>query len=852
MRLSYRYSSNRRPPLFRKKRIRKKTAGNSFYGVNRPTLPARLIKKLFWGAVLCVFLSPLGFVGLVGWYSRDLPDPNKLIERALPLSTKIFDRTGKILLYEIHGEEQRSLITIDEIPDSLKWATIVAEDKNFYTHKGFDVKGILRAIIVDIIRGKKAQGGSTITQQFIKNALLTSRKSFGRKIKELVLAYQLEKRFSKDQILQLYFNEIPYGSTAYGVKAAAGRYFGKSVKDLTLSESAILAALPKAPTFYSPWGNNRDKLFARQHALLDAMAEEGYIADEEARLAKEEQVRFREAGQSILAPHFVMYVKELLTSQFGEKLVEEGGLSVITTLDYEKQKIAEGAVKKGGERNIRFKASNASLVSLDARTGEIIAMVGSKDYFDESIDGNVNVSIRPRQPGSSLKPVVYAAAFMKGYTPTTTVYDVFTNFDTTGQKPYKPQNYTGKEYGPVTLKKALAGSLNIASVKVLYLVGVPTVLDFAKTLGYTSFADPARYGLSLVLGGGEVTLLEHTNAFASFAQEGKHVPIAAILRVEDKQGRMVFERSQQPPLSVFDKEVARQITDILSDSSAREYVFGKNTYLTLPDRPVAVKTGTTNDFRDAWTIGYTPSLVTGVWAGNNDNSPMKKGADGSKIAAPIWQEYMKLSLVGIPPESFIKPLPITTGKAVLDGALAPHAPVRIDKTTGKLATILTPPEFVIEQPPTAVHSILFYIEKDNPRGGSPSFPEQDPQFEKWERAVLRWQRAKTPAPPPPLAILPNNGEHSITILTPSENDTITTNDLIATIHTTSPDGISYVEYSLNTQILQRVFDAPFSLLYTLSGIENGFHTLTARSVSKKGSVQQASITINILLTNTSQ
>ncbi len=854
MRLSYNYHKRKRSPQFREKKVRLKRAGQSLYGVRRRPFAKRVIKKLFFTALVCFVSAPVVFVGAVAWYSRDLPDPNKLIERALPLSTKIYDRTSQTLLYEIHGEEQRSLVTIGEIPDNIKFATIVAEDKNFYSHKGFDLRGILRAIVIDIMRGKKAQGGSTITQQFIKNSLLTGRKTFGRKIKELVLAYQLEKRFSKDQILQLYFNEIPYGSTAYGVKTAAARYFAKSVKDLTLKESAILASLPKAPTYYSPWGNNRDKLFARANAILDAMVEEGYVPEEEANIAKEETVAFRETGQSILAPHFVMYVKEQLTDQFGEKLVEEGGLSVTTTLDYEKQKIAEAAVKKWGEKNTRFGAKNASLVSLDARTGEILAMVGSRDYFNESIDGNVNVSTRPRQPGSSIKPIIYAAAFIKGYTPLTIVYDVVTNFDTTNQRPYKPHNYTLLEYGAVTLKKALAGSLNVASVKVLYLTGVNTVLEFAKKLGYTTFQDPSRFGLSLVLGGGEVTLLDHTSAFSSFAQEGKRAPVAAVLRVEDKQGRVLFQKQNDPIQPVFDKEVARQITDILSDSQAREYVFGKNPYLTIPSHPAGVKTGTTNDFRDAWTIGYTPSIVTGVWVGNNDNSAMKKGADGSKIAAPIWYEYMNLSLKDTATEAFTKPLPVITGNPVLDGALFPNTVVRIDSTTGKLATILTPAETIIEKPYTDIHSILYYIDKDNPRGEKPQNFPQDPQYEKWERAVQKWamkigfikKDVGQPVTPP---VLLGQQDHDLSILSPEENDTIASNELTAAIQTSSPRGISYVEYYLDSNLIQRVSQTPYKLSYILSGVENGFHTLSVKSFDAQGDVQQASVTINILLSN---
>jgi len=852
MRLSYNYhKEKKRPVRFTKKRVSPPRKAQSLYGVRRPSLIKKIAGRLALFAVIAFLLGAVSLVGLIGWYSRDLPDPNKLIERSVPLSTKIYDRTGKIVLYEIHGEEQRSLIAINEIPDSLKWATLVAEDKNFYTHKGFDIKGIIRSIAIDVLRGGKMQGGSTITQQFIKNALLTREKTFTRKIKELVLAYQLEQRFSKDQILQLYFNEIPYGSTAYGVQAAARRYFGKSVRDLSLAESAILASLPKAPTYYSPWGNNREALFARQHYIIDALAENGYITEEEARFAKEEKISFQQPGQAIIAPHFVLYVKELLTEQFGEKMVEEGGLSVITSLDFAKQKIAEDAVKKIGEKNLSRGAKNAALVSLDPRNGHILAMVGSRDYFDESIDGNVNVALRPRQPGSSIKPIIYAAAFQKGYTPTTIVYDVLTNFDATGKKPYEPKNYTGKEYGPVTLKKALSGSLNIASVKVLYLVGVYSALEFAKSMGYTTFGDPNRFGLSLVLGGGEVTLLEHTAAFSAFAQGGVRTSPMAILRVEDNRGRVLFKKDKSDLIPVFDKEIAYQITDILSDTKERQYVFGNNKNLMLADRPVALKTGTTNNYHDAWTVGYTPSLVAGVWVGNNDNSEMGNKADGSVVAAPIWHEYMQQALAGTEVEVFPKPTEKKTGKPVLDGTLLPRSSVLVDATTGKLATALTPPESTITKPYINLHSILYYIDKDNPQGDTPSNPASDPQFNAWEAGVAKWAKkngfVSELSPQPQSSVGQSIPSHTLTILSPQENDTVTQNTLTVGVSTASERGIQKVEYYLDTTLIDTVVKEPFSLSTPLSGVENGFHTILVKSYDNGGSIQNASITVNLLL-----
>ncbi|MBI2483847.1 PBP1A family penicillin-binding protein [Candidatus Uhrbacteria bacterium] len=851
MRLSYNYHKEKKRPIrFTKKRIPSPRKAHSLYGVRRISRVKKFIGRLAFFFVAAFLIGAASFVGLIGWYSRDLPDPNKLIERAVPQSTKIYDRSGARLLYEIHGEEQRSLVTINEIPDHLKWATLVAEDKNFYTHKGFDIKGIIRSIVIDIVRGGKVQGGSTITQQFIKNALLTREKTFTRKIKELALAYQLEQRFSKDQILQLYFNEIPYGSTAYGAQAAAHRYFGKSARELTLAQSAILASLPKAPTYYSPWGTHRDALFSRQHYILDALAENGYITEEDARLAKEEKISFQKPGQAIVAPHFVLYVKELLTELFGEKVVEEGGLTVITSLDYDKQMIAEEVVRTIGEKNLAQRAKNAALVSLDARNGHILALVGSRDYFDESIDGNVNVALRPRQPGSSIKPIIYAAAFQKGYTPSTIIYDVLTDFDTTGKKPYKPKNYTEKEYGPVTLKKALAGSLNISAVKTLYLVGVHSALEFAASMGYTTFQDTSRYGLSLVLGGGEVTLLEHTAAFSAFAQGGTRVSPLALLRVEDNRGRILYKKDRGDAVSVIDKEVAYQITDILSDAKAREYMFGTNANLTLPDRVAAVKTGTTNDFRDAWTVGYTPSIVTGVWVGNNDNKEMANKAGGSAVAAPIWHEYMKQTLTGAEKEPFPKPADIKTGKPVLDGTLLPHATIFIDSSTGSLATALTPPETIITKPYTDLHSLLAYIDKDNPLGDAPANPASDPQFEAWESGVAKWAKKNgfTSAMPQAQKLdgQPFAG-HTLTIISPQENDTITQNNIAVTISTSSDRGIQKVEYYFDTTLVDTVLKEPFLLSSPLSGVENGFHTILIKSYDNGGSVQSASITVNLLL-----
>lgn len=681
--------------------------------------------------------------GFFIWIEHTLPDPGNLIDRTVEQSTKIFDRTGKIVLYDIHGEKKRTVISFSDIPDSIKWATIAIEDKKFYEHSGFDIKGIIRSVIVDISRGGKAQGGSTITQQLIKNSILSREKTYTRKIKELILAWKLENKLSKDQILELYLNEIPYGSISYGIESAAQTFFGKEAKELSLSEVAMLAALPKAPSYYSPYGNHKDELASRTRFVIDEMAEIGKITAEEAAEAKKDDPvsRVLPRRESIIAPHFVMYVKEILTEKYGDRMVEQGGLKVITSLDLDKQKFAEEAVAAQVEDNEKkWKAGNASLVSLDPKTGQILAMVGSRDYFDEEHDGNVNVALRPRQPGSSFKPIVYAASFIKGFTPNTILFDVNTIFKTEIGEDYEPKNYDLKEHGPVTVRSALAGSLNIPAVKMIYLTGIKNVLDLADNLGYSTLKERSRFGLSLVLGGGEVKLLEHTAAFGVFATEGVKHEISPILKVEDPSG-LVLEEWKDSSQEVLSPQVVRQISSILSDNDARTFIFGAQNYLILPDRAVAAKTGTTNDYHDAWTVGYTPELVTGVWVGNNDNAEMKKGADGSKIAAPIWNAYMRKALSNIPPSSFNPPDDVITGKFILDGVPYSTVSVKINSATGLPADESTPPGQIVTKEYRQYHSILYYINKDDPRGPAPADPKLDLQYLNWELGVQNWAAA---------------------------------------------------------------------------------------------------------------
>lgn len=781
------------------------------------------------GAAAGFLLLAIAFL----WFSRGLPDPNKLIDREVAQSTKILDRTGETVLYEISGEQKRTLISLNDIPQYARNATIAIEDKNFYNHKGFSIWAIFRTVVTNVLTGRKA-GGSTLTQQFVKNAMLTNEKTYTRKIKELVMSYRLERTFEKDEILQMYLNEIPYGSNAYGIESASQKYFAKSAKDLTLAEAAILAALPQAPSFYSPYGTHKDRLIARQHYVLDVMVEQGYIAEEEAAEAKKQELVFKKSGEQITAPHFVMYIKEYLSEKYGEKTIEQGGLKIYTTLDLFKQKIAEEVIAAKTEDNEkRYNATNAALISIDPKTGQILAMVGSRDYFNDEIDGQVNITTSLRQPGSSIKPLVYTAAFIKGYTPDTLLYDVVTNFSTDPSKPYEPHNYDNGERGPITMKKALGGSLNIPAVKTIYLTGIDNVLKLANDLGYTSLKDRDRFGLSLVLGGGEVKLIEHANAFSAFAREGVLHQVTGILKVEDKNGQILEEFKEEDGQKVLDPKIARLTNDVLSDNNNRSWVFGEKNWLTLGNRPVAAKTGTTNDFRDAWAIGYTPSIVTGVWVGNNDNTAMKRGADGSQVAAPIWNAYMKQVLGDTPIEYFTKPEPIVTGKPVLDGQGGNETMVKIDKASGLLATDLTPPEMIIEKPFAVHHSILYYVKRDDPRGDPPADPNTDPQFRIWEDAVLKWaekngQATNTP-PTGTDNIHTSSSTPEIIIRTPGENQEVSTSYLQTDIAINSQFPISFVEYYLDNLLAEKNQSAPFNFDSDISFLTNGYHNLKLKA-----------------------
>ncbi len=730
-------------------------------------------KKLGFFVLVLILFPLLGAAAFFYNLVKDLPSPERITERVVAESTKIFDRTGKVILYEIHGEEKRTVIPFEEIPEIVKQATVAAEDINFYKHSGIDWRGIVRAALKNLARGNIAQGGSTITQQLVKNSLLGPERTFRRKIREQILAIILERKYSKDEILEFYLNQIPYGSNAYGIYAAAQTYFAKEVKELTSAEAAMLAALPKAPTYYSPYGSRKEELLSRRNWILERMADEGFIDKKEAERAGGKALLVVPSRSSIRAPHFVLYVREYLGGKFGEEFIEKGGLRVITTLDWELQQEAEKAVKEGAERNEKLvQAANAALVAIDPKSGEILAMAGSKDYWsapepkgchpgiDCRFDPHVNVTLRQRQPGSAFKPFVYATAFKKGYTPETILFDVPTEFNTNcnydgtldplvGEEKdcYHPRNYDGKFRGPVSLKQALAQSLNVPSAKLLYLAGVMDSIKTAEGLGIATLTSPERYGLSLVLGGAEVTLFEITSAFGVFAQEGILAPKTSILRIENAKGE-ILEENRVVRKPAMDTEVARVINALLSDNNARVPVFSPQSSLYFPDRQVAAKTGTTQDFRDAWVIGYTPSLVAGVWVGNNDNSPMNQEGLSIMVAGPIWHRFLEFALGKTPPEEFTKPNPeVQTDKPILRGLYRSGGTVKIDKISKKLATVNTPFELIEEISIGEVKTILAQVSKDDPRGSAPLTPATDPQFKNWQAGIDAWL-SQNPLPQP--------------------------------------------------------------------------------------------------------
>lgn len=589
-------------------------------------------------------------------FLKTLPDPHLLAQRDIEVTTKIFDRNG-VLLYEIYADQNRTPLKLTEIPKNVINATIAIEDRDFYHHLGFDLKGIFRALSEIVINKRVQGGGSTITQQLIKSALLTPEVTITRKVKEIILAFWAGRIYSKDQILEMYFNQVPYGGTAWGIESASRTYFGKSARDLTLAESALLAGLPAAPTEYSPFGAHPEKAFARQTEVLRRMFEDGYITREEEQAALTEKVHFAAPKVPIRAPHFVMYVKDLLEKRYGSRMVERGGLRITTSLDINLQDKVSDIVANQVQSLKNLKVGNGAALVTNPRTGEILAMVGSKDYFNIEDEGNVNVVTSLRQPGSSIKVVNYAAALENGFTAASILDDSPVIYNQVGSAPYAPVNYDSKFHGPVPLRYALGNSYNIPAVKVLAKLGVGTMIEKGKLMGITTWEDESRYGLSLTLGGGDVTMLDMAKVFGTLADNGKRIDLMPILEVTDYTGKVLEKNQAKAGLQAVKPEVAWIISNILSDNAARTDAFGPNSSLVIPNHTVSVKTGTSNDKRDNWTIGYTPGLLAAVWVGNNNNSPMDPFlTSGITGAAPIWHDIMVEALKNKPDETMPRPV----------------------------------------------------------------------------------------------------------------------------------------------------------------------------------------------------
>ncbi len=593
-------------------------------------------------------------------FSFDLPDPNKVIRRE-GYATIIYDRNGKTL-YDVYNKEKRIPLELKDMPRYLRLATISIEDKDFYKHQGYSLTGILRAI-KNIVTLQGLSGGSTLTQQLVKTVLLSPEQTVMRKIREVILANQIEKKFSKDQILQMYLNEVPYGGSAYGVESASRTYFNKSAKDLDLTESAILAGLPQQPTNYSPFGSHPKAYVDRTKSVLRRMREDGYISDQQETNALKElaTMQFASASAGIKAPHFVFYVKDQLVSRFGEQMVESGGLRVTTTLDWDLEEQAEKIVNEEVNKIKKLKVSNGGSIVLNPQTGEILSMVGSYDYFDKDF-GSYNITTALRQPGSAGKPFIYATAFAKGYTPATMLMDVKTDYQSGDplHPIYTPENYDLKYRGPLQLRFALGNSINTLAVKLTALAGLRDIMTTGYNAGISTWEptdeNMKTVGLSLALGGREVKLLDLTSAYGVFATGGIRNEPVSILKVTDSSGKVLYEYRPVTGRRVFSEEVSFLISHILADNNARKDVFGESNLLQIGGKTVAVKTGTTDQKRDNWAIGYTPSRAIGVWVGNNNNSMMDpKIASGVTGATPIWNRLTKAALKGLPNEEFKKP-----------------------------------------------------------------------------------------------------------------------------------------------------------------------------------------------------
>lgn len=826
-----------------------------------------LSKLVFWSAVAGIVV----FIGIVIYFFTQIPSPEDLQSRFVAKSTKIYDRNGE-LLYDIFQNQNRTPIKLADVPDVVKKSTIAIEDKDFYKHGGFDVWGILRSFYRLIIHRRIEGGGSTLTQQLVKNALLTSDQSVVRKLKELILAIQVERAYTKDEILEMYLNEIPYGGTAYGIEAAANLYFGKHASELDLAEASLLAGLPQRPSVYSPYGSQPELAKVRQAEVLRRMVEDGYIKDEDSNRAKNEELIYRTSRKEIgfKAPHFVLYVKQKLEEQYDTRTVEQGGLKVVTTLDYKLQEKVEDVLKSEVDKLKNYEVGNAAAVVLDPKTGEILSMAGSKDYFAPSepegciegkncvFEGNVNVALGQRQPGSATKPITFAVGMLKGYTASSVLMDVKTVFPGgAGLPEYIPVNYDGQFRGPTQVRYALGNSYNIPAVKMLALVGVKNVLDLGYRMGLTTWEPTAEnvssVGLSLTLGGREVKLLDLTSAFAVFANEGRRQEPISILKVEDSSGKNLYEYKATEGVKILDEGIAFIISNILSDNGARAAAFGSNSVLNVPGKTVSVKTGTTDQKRDNWTIGYSPLAAVGVWVGNNDNSVMDpKIASGVTGASPIWQKIMTQALKDKPNEALRRPDSVVESEvdSLMGGQSREGSPKRkefylkgseptsISGAYQRLKVCKVNPHRQANDGEDAEDKDVVLLKEDDPTGAN-----------KWQDGINQW--VLTAANPlfvgtdkgcsgiPGFSTGGDSGGVISIVNIPNGANVPRVFDVLARAN--SPAGIKKVVWMLDGAVKHSQTAEPFAFHVEFPATDSGSHTITVELEDNNGTKHTSSI-----------
>lgn len=816
-----------------------------------------------------VTLAKIVFLGAIGFFiflffvlpllAFNLPSPDKIV-RTQGFSTKILDRNGK-LLYDVYANQNRTPVNLADIPLFLRQATISIEDKNFYSHQGFDPVGILRGFLRIFTTGRAA-GGSTLTQQLVKNVLLTNDRTIIRKVKEFVLAVQIEKKYSKDQILQMYLNEAPYGGTAWGVGTAAQAYFGKDVKDLDLVECAILAGMPQSPSTYSPYSSTPKAYVQRTKDVLRRMREDGYISkDQEASAdAALPDFQFQPRGASFKAPHFVQYVQKILENTYGQTAVEQGGLTVTTTLDLDLQNQAQTAVTTEIAKVEKQHITNGAAVVLNPETGEILAMVGSKDFAATDYDGQVNVTTSLRQPGSSFKPFTYVTAFKEGYTSSTLLMDVPTTFPGGANNPdYNPVDYDGKYVGPIQVRYALGNSRNIPAVKMLAMVGIKNVLQTATDMGLTTLPPTQdtlnRVGLSLTLGGGEVRLIDMADAYSAFVNKGFRIDPIAILKVTDVNGKVLEDNHPQKGNKVLAEEQAFLIDSILSDNDARKDVFGANSLLNVPN--VMVKTGTTNDKRDNWTIGGNDNTMVGVWVGNNDNTPMLNVASGVSGASPIWHDIILQALKGKPSVTFSMPSGINqvsvdtvSGYGAHDSFPSrneyfikgteptlpdpTHVLLKVCKTDGKLAT---PSDIAANN----FDYKEFFQFKENDPTAAPGGPN------KWQEGVNNWLSGQSDSRyHPPTDYCGTANPLNIDFTNPHDQDPSLNPTFTATFTANSSSAITQADLQVDGKTIctfnsgANDYSCPIT-----NALSNGNHTLQADATDAANHQSNRIITIAV-------